>query len=420
MYKLYQYKYLKYKNKLIGKGRDIVPYIFQKLVFLGTNSGQPTTYRNVSSCCLTFINGLSWMFDCGEATQHQILKTSDVSAGNIEKIFITHLHGDHIYGLPGLIASISSMRNKSEDDEYKCDNPGSMPQFSQHSQFFEFYGPYGLAEYIRTVFNISQVCLNFKYRVNELIPPNWTQEHKKQLISQKIPSNLLQRFEEHPNYILSDAEGIYNLPMYDNNKINVQASTLRHSVWTFGYVITEPITQGSINMDKVISLGIKPGPELGKLQRGECVTIKKTDLDSGTTSEIVISPQQILDPPKQGRKLTILGDTSDNRSIIPIANNSDFLIHESTLKGSSRQDTDKAYSRGHSTAFMAGSFAGSINAKQLILNHFGSKFKPKSENNDMDELIAEAKQGYKQTNKNGETPVIITAEDFYVHNMSRK
>ena len=79
-----------------------------QLHFLGTGAGMPSKDRNTSSILLELYEqrGTSWMFDCGEATQHQILKTT-IKPRKIEKIFITHLHGDHIFGLPGLLSSRS-------------------------------------------------------------------------------------------------------------------------------------------------------------------------------------------------------------------------------------------------------------------------------------------------------------------------
>ncbi|MEO1958229.1 MAG: ribonuclease Z [Nautiliaceae bacterium] len=74
-----------------------------KFTFLGTSAGKPTKKRNVSA--LAFEIGSSWyLFDCGEATQHQLLKTN-YSLYKLKSIFITHLHGDHIFGLFGLLTS---------------------------------------------------------------------------------------------------------------------------------------------------------------------------------------------------------------------------------------------------------------------------------------------------------------------------
>lgn len=76
-----------------------------KLTFLGTSAGMPTKYRNVTS--LAVQPGLSrdwWMVDCGEATQHR-LQHVPLTVHELAGICITHVHGDHSYGLPGLLAS---------------------------------------------------------------------------------------------------------------------------------------------------------------------------------------------------------------------------------------------------------------------------------------------------------------------------
>lgn len=73
-----------------------------ELQFLGTGAGQPSKSRNVSSLVLKLLDEINevWMFDCGEGTQRQILETT-IRPRKVKRIFITHLHGDHIFGLPG-------------------------------------------------------------------------------------------------------------------------------------------------------------------------------------------------------------------------------------------------------------------------------------------------------------------------------
>jgi ribonuclease Z len=78
-----------------------------KLTFLGTSSGVPTIRRNVTALALhSTMNRDWWLVDCGEATQHQLLRIP-LTVHELAGICITHIHGDHSYGLPGLLASAS-------------------------------------------------------------------------------------------------------------------------------------------------------------------------------------------------------------------------------------------------------------------------------------------------------------------------
>ena len=101
-----------------------------ELQFLGTGAGVPSKMRNVTSIALKLLDEINevWLFDCGEATQQQILNTN-IRPGKIKKIFITHMHGDHIFGLPGLLTSRSLQGG--EDD-------------------LTLYGPKGINNFIDT------------------------------------------------------------------------------------------------------------------------------------------------------------------------------------------------------------------------------------------------------------------------------
>ena len=107
-----------------------------ELQFLGTGAGMPSKMRNTSSVVLNLsAEGEGyWLFDCGEATQHQILHTS-LKPRKISKIFITHLHGDHIFGLPGFIGSRSFLGGEEPLD---------------------IYGPVGLEEWLKTTFELQK------------------------------------------------------------------------------------------------------------------------------------------------------------------------------------------------------------------------------------------------------------------------
>lgn len=77
-----------------------------QVTFLGTSSGVPTRARNVSAVALRLPQRAElWLFDCGEGTQHQFLR-SELRVSQLRRIFVTHMHGDHVFGLPGLLASL--------------------------------------------------------------------------------------------------------------------------------------------------------------------------------------------------------------------------------------------------------------------------------------------------------------------------
>src|SRR6478736_1908362 len=76
-----------------------------RIVFLGTSAGMPSRSRNVAAVAVV-MDGRVLLFDCGEGTQQQLMRAEHVRSGGIEAIFITHLHGDHLFGLPGLLATL--------------------------------------------------------------------------------------------------------------------------------------------------------------------------------------------------------------------------------------------------------------------------------------------------------------------------
>jgi ribonuclease Z len=153
-----------------------------------------------------------WLFDCGEGTQHQLLR-SDLKSSQIRRIFVTHMHGDHIFGLMGLIASMG---------------------LAGKGQNIDIYGPQGLAEYL-------QACAKYSYM---------------HLYSR------LQVHEVRPGLVYEDAE------------FAVTCQLLKHRVPAYGYRIVEKDRPGRFNLEKAVALGIPPGPIYGKLKQGETITLE--------------------------------------------------------------------------------------------------------------------------------------------------
>jgi ribonuclease Z len=191
------------------------------ITFLGTSAGVPTRFRNVSALALQPENSKKWMlFDCGEATQHQIMKTS-LSAYNLERIFITHLHGDHVYGLCGLLASKGMQRSESA---------------------LEIYGPEGLREMLGCVMRHSQLNLPFDLKIFE------------------IDANSSMRFED----------------------FRIDVVELSHSITSYGFVLTFDDKPGRFDVEKAKKLHIPEGPLFAKLKKGESITLPDGRTVSGT------------------------------------------------------------------------------------------------------------------------------------------
>ena len=117
--------------------------------FLGTGAGQPSKARNVSSLALKLLDEINevWLFDCGEATQNQILETT-IRPRKVSKIFITHLHGDHIFGLPGFLSSRAFQANEEQTD-------------------LDIYGPVGIKSFVMTSLRVSGSRLPYRIHFHE-------------------------------------------------------------------------------------------------------------------------------------------------------------------------------------------------------------------------------------------------------------
>ncbi|XP_068422587.1 zinc phosphodiesterase ELAC protein 1 isoform X2 [Clinocottus analis] len=122
------------------------------VTFLGTGSAYPSPHRGASALVLR-TQGDCWLFDCGEGTQTQLMK-SQLRAGRITKVFISHLHGDHLFGLPGLLCTVS-LNTNPEQQSLSC---------------VEIYGPRGLRHFLRVTLGLTGSQLLFPYAVHELEP----------------------------------------------------------------------------------------------------------------------------------------------------------------------------------------------------------------------------------------------------------
>ncbi len=193
-----------------------------ELEFLGTGAGVPAKHRNVTSIALRLLDERNavWLFDCGEGTQMQILRTN-IRPRKIEKIFITHLHGDHIFGLPGLISSRS---------------------FQGGMEPLEIYGPVGIKQFVLNALKISQTRLAYSLKFIEVTP------------------------------------GI----VFSDSQFTVTCELLDHGIESYGYRVVEHDHDGELQVAKLLELGIKPGPIFGQLKKGKTVTLATGEVIKGS------------------------------------------------------------------------------------------------------------------------------------------
>ena len=173
----------------------------------------PTRARNVSAVALRLTQrGETWLFDCGEGTQHQFLR-SDLNLSQLTRVFVTHLHGDHVYGLLGLFATCG---------------------MTAHARRIDLYGPRPIAEYVAE-----------SSRLTQCQPPYPLEVHTVE-----------------PGKVFEDEEYV------------VTCAPLKHRVTAHGYRVTEKDRPGHFDVERARAEGIPAGPLYGRLKRGERVTLE--------------------------------------------------------------------------------------------------------------------------------------------------
>lgn len=348
----------------IYSSSDFQDHRGMQLVFLGTSSAIPTINRN-TSCVAARLEGTVYLFDCGEGAQKRFFQTPFRQRG-VDKIFITHMHGDHIFGLPGLMIGMSLTA-------------------SRWKQPIEIYGPQGLRDWLRVTLNSSYGRVHTKYAVHELILKKGTGTK----VSTKAKKYEFQHVDELPGRdIYRSGDGLWDV--FSDGKYKVQAARLKHSIPCWGYVLEEHPRQGRFKVERAEEIGIEPGENRALLQQGQTIFVNGK----------MVKPSDVLGPPRRGRKVVILGDTYDSRSLQSIAYGADTIIHECTLP---EEDADEAFEKTHSTATMAGKFARSIDAHSLILTHFGGKFNARE-----DRLVNSVYAAKKAFGKD----MVLAARDF--------
>ncbi|OQR92010.1 hypothetical protein THRCLA_08820 [Thraustotheca clavata] len=321
-------------------------------------SAQPSSTRNHSSLAFRYDGSEVWLFDCGEGTQHQIIncmakynELSTPAPGNltliqsakITKIFLTHLHGDHCFGLPGLLCTAGCVGDSTEKF-----NP------------LHIYGPKGLKNNVRNALLHSMSRVGCGFVLHEILLPG---ENIDEILESDYEANWIgEKNEDKSNCFWTIQE------MTDTN-FEIIAAPIHLTVPTVGYLLKVPLSLGRLLVDKVVPI----------LQRNKVASNLK-------------NPMVLMSKLKNGETffawhqddlgVLILGDTNDafKSAFIPLLDIEssslgfvvDLLVHEATnacLPKGIEAGTTQEYVReqtimhSHSTPEMA------------VFNHFSSRYK---------------------------------------------
>ena len=182
-----------------------------RVVFLGTSGSVPTLKRSLPSVVVQCPKEL-WMFDCGENTQRQMMQAK-VSFHKKLKVFLTHLHGDHVLGLPGVLQTMALMDRKEP---------------------VAVYGPPGIKDFLVCTKETLNFGLTFPVEINEIL-----------------------------------SEGT----ILDEEDYTLTAVKSNHAVESYAYAFVEKPRPGKFYPKKAQALGVPLGELWSKLQSGEEITL---------------------------------------------------------------------------------------------------------------------------------------------------
>lgn len=253
--------------------------------------------------------GERMLIDCGEGTQRQLLRS--VGLPELDEVLITHLHADHWLGLPGMLKTF---------DLRARERPLTLS------------GPRGTRDLVQTL-------LRYVGRTT------------------------------YPLYV----EELDGGDVIERDGYEITAIAVAHRGPALAYVLREHDRPGQFDPKAAVAAGLVPGPEFGRVQRGETVR--------------GVAPEQVMGPTRRGRTLAFSGDTMPCAALAEAVAGADLLVHEATF---SIEDAERAYETGHSTATQAAGLARDAEVKLLALNHISIRYRPS-------ELLEEAREIFADT-----------------------
>ena len=265
------------------------------VLFVGTAGSAPTARRGLPAT-LVRRGGDRLLFDCGEGTQRQLVRS--IGLPELDAVFITHYHVDHWLGLPGMLKTFDLRGRETR---------------------LSVYGPPGL----RALFEAMRPAYG---RVS-------------------YPLDLVEL-------------GRHDDVGFDGYLIS--PFPVEHRVPAYGYAFVEDDRPGRFDAAEAERLGVRPGPDFGRLQRGETVE--------------GVRPEQVIGEDRAGRRIVISGDTAPCQGVEAFAHQADVLVHEATFLSDERA---RARETGHSTAAQAAEIARDAGVRLLALTHLSTRYFPR-------------------------------------------
>ena len=343
-----------------------------QLTFLGTSAGVPTKQRNVTALAIECLNPYQanskqhsisqnkrsrpWLLiDCGEGTQQQLLHTK-LSLQQQLAICITHVHGDHCYGLPGLLAS-AAMSGRTEP--------------------LTIIATKAIEKLIEAVSLTTDLYLPFAIEF---------------IAIEDILSNENRNFNQ---------ENSKNVTVHSNGKIaidlgsqqlNIDITPLSHRVPSHAFGITQTISQQLLNTEKLKANGIAAGKLWGELQQGRDVCTEQ--------GQQLLSADYVHEEKLQTR-IVVAGDNDTPACLSTAVQEADLLVHEATYTAevlTRIKSKNLEFDPMHSSAEQVAKFAEDSGINNLILTHFSARYQsfdnPESSTANMSHIRLEAESSY--------------------------
>jgi ribonuclease Z len=269
------------------------------LFFAGTGGAVPSARRGLPALVIS-CGGDRLLFDCGEGTQRQLVRS--IGLVDLDSVFITHFHADHWLGLPGMLKTFA---------------------LQGRSRPLAVYGPAGLERLMTAMQIVYGRRLPYQLHIREL-----------------------ERWQEvdHDGYLVAAVPVMHGeLP-------------------AFGYSLVEASRPGRFDPDEARRLGVTDVKDFYRLQHGETVN--------------GVLPEQVMGPPRAGRKIVLSGDTVPCDALAMAAHEADVLVHEATFTADAlaESDADTAALRSHSTARQAAELARDAAVRLLAVTHVSGRY----------------------------------------------